>query len=884
MTEKSRPTLYLVDGSNLVFRAYYGIRHLSASDGTPTNAVYGVTNMILRIIKDKEPTHIGFVLDAEGKNFRHELYPEYKANRPPPPEDLVVQFPLVHQAIEALSIPLVVVEGVEADDVMGTLAVKAVEDGFDVVIISGDKDMLQLVNDKISVYDTMKEVVYDREGVKAKLGVAPEQVIDLLALQGDSSDNIPGVRSIGPKTATKLLSEHKDLETLLAAAPSLPKSKMRERLIEEADQARLSQKLATIKLDVALDVGSTDLAFREPDQQVLDAFLAKMGFSNLRKKLIAKRSLDTSKYRTITKRPEFDQLLAKIKKTKECAIDLETTSLDAMRADIVGLSLCPVEGEASYIPVAHQGENLPEQLKLDDVLTALKPILTDASISFYGQNIKYDSVILANRHDIRLAKIACDAMLASYVLDPSRASHSMDNLSRDLLGHETITYTQVAGKGKQQVPFAEVAVDKAAAYAAEDADVTFRLCKLLLLRVDKEGLSKLFTEIELPLIPVLIDMELAGIRVDPDKLTQMSGELDIGIKKLTERIYLMAGREFNINSPAQLRVILFDEMGFDVKKKTKSGPSTDSSVLEELAAEHELPQEILNYRSLAKLKSTYVDVLPGMINPDSGCIHTRYNQTVTATGRLSSSDPNLQNIPIRTELGKRIREAFLASDGHVLLSADYSQVELRILAHLSGDKILLDAFQRGEDIHARTAARIFGVSMDMVDSNLRARAKAVNFGIIYGQGPYNLARQLHISRREAKEIIDSYLDRYPRVRDWVTTTHETARKDKMVKTMFGRRRYLPEIESRNHNVRSNAERIAQNTPIQGSAADIIKLAMIRIHQALAKEGLQARMVLQVHDELVFNVPEGEVDLLTRIVREKMESAARLKVPLTVDIS
>jgi DNA polymerase-1 len=578
------------------------------------------------------------------------------------------------------------------------------------------------------------------------------------------------------------------------------------------------------------------------------------------------------------------QVIARIKKAGKCSVDLETTSLDPVRADIVGISLAPGEGEAFYIPATHQGEDLPAQLPVGEVLDALGPVLGDPSVEIYGQNIKYDMVVLRNRHSLALGNIACDAMVASYVLDPGRAGHGMDYLSREFLGHETITYADVVGKGKNEIPFARVPIDRATAYSGEDADVTFRLCELLLPKVKAEGLFDLFAGIELPLIRVLVDMELWGIKVDGDRLEAMSGELGREIGKLEERIHLLAGREFNINSPAQLRVVLFDELGFEVKKKTKSGASTDSSVLEELALEHELPAEILNYRSLTKLKSTYVDVLPEMVNPETGRVHTNYNQAVAATGRLSSSDPNLQNIPVRTETGRRIREAFVASERCVLLSADYSQVELRILAHLCRDEALLEAFRQGEDVHARTAARIFGVPIERVDSDMRRKAKAVNFGIVYGQGPFNLARQLRIPRSEAKEIIEGYLDRHGGVRKWVEATHQEARKHKMVKTLFGRRRYLPDIDSTNHNVRANAERMAQNTPIQGTAADIIKRAMIQIHKSLGEKKMKTRMVLQVHDELVFDVPEQEVGLLEPLVREKMEGAARLSVPLTVDIS
>jgi DNA polymerase-1 len=884
MSAEDRPTLYLVDGSSYIFRAFHAIRYLSNSKGTPTNAVYGVTQMLLRLLSGRQPDHIAVVLDAGGPNFRHEMYPAYKANRPPAPEELKVQFPIVREGIRAMNLAVVETPGVEADDVIATLVGIAVREGFQVVIVSGDKDLMQLVGDQVVMYDSKKEITYDREGVKKKLGVYPEQVNDLLALMGDSSDNIPGIRSIGPKTAAKLLTEHNDLETVLAKADSMKKSKMRERLIQEADNARLSKQLSALRCDVQLEQELPDFERQEFDRQALDEFLVRMEFSGLRRQLVGKRSIDTSNYRTILSHEELERIVARASETGKCALDLETTSLDPMRARIVGMSLCPAEGEAVYIPVAHSEEQTPPQLSLDKVLATLQPIFTDKAVQLYGQNIKYDAIVLANRHGQRLKPVACDAMVASYVLDPGRSSHGMDSLSRDLLDHETITYQDVAGKGKKEIPFADVPIDRATAYAAEDADVTFRLCELLSPRVRKQGLTKLFEEIELPLIEVLCEMELAGVRVEPQRLEEMNSELEQQILGLEERIHLLAGKKFNINSPAQLRVVLFDDLGFETKKKTKSGASTDSTVLEELALEHELPGEILNYRSLTKLKSTYVDVLPEMINPETGRIHTSYNQTVTATGRLSSSDPNLQNIPIRTETGRRIREAFVASSGCRLLSADYSQVELRILAHLSDDRALLEAFEKGEDIHARTAARIFGAPIERIDSNMRRKAKAVNFGIIYGQGPYNLARQLRIPRSEAKDIISSYLERYPGVEDWVKSTHQQARTNKFVTTMFGRRRYLPDIDSGNFNVRSNAERMAQNTPIQGSAADIIKRAMIDIHEEIKQRGLHTRMVLQVHDELVFDVPHDEEAVLETLVREKMETAARLKVPLTVDIS
>jgi len=881
---EQRPTLVLVDGYNLVFRAFYAIAPLSAPDGTPSNAVLGFCRMLLGLLRDLDPSHLAVVMDAGGKNFRHQIYEQYKANRPEAPDELKAQFPLVREAVEALGLPLVEQPGVEADDVIGTLAEQAAGQGFEVIIVSGDKDLMQLVNERICMLDTMKNVRYDPAAVEKKLGVPPEKVIDLLALQGDSSDNIPGVTKVGPKTAVKLLGEHGDLEGVLAAAPAMKKSKLRQRLIEEAEQARLSQRLATIERAVPLPVTLDELRRRPAERRRLDEFLARLGFSQLRRQLTARQTVDRSRYAIVRELEELDRWLQRARDSGLLALDLETTSLDPLRAEVVGLSLCPQQGQAAYLPLGHRGDDAGRQLEARPVFERLAALIDSGAVGIYGQNIKYDAVILAHRQGLELPVPAGDAMVASYVLDPGRSSHGLDALALEFLGHRTITYEEVAGKGREQVRFDEVPVERAAEYAAEDADVTFRLCRLLGEKVKEEGLDEVLRRIELPLVPVLVDMELRGVLLEVEPLQELSREITGRIERQRARIIELAGEEFNVNSPAQLRVVLFEKLGFPVIKKTRSGPSTDSSVLEELAGEHEIAAAILEYRSLSKLKSTYLDVLPRMVNPETGRIHTRYNQTVTATGRLSSSDPNLQNIPIRGELGPRLRRAFVAPPGWSLLSADYSQVELRILAHLSGDADLIAAFQRGDDIHAATAARIFGLPVDAVDRESRARAKAVNFGIVYGQGPYNLARQLRITRRQAKEIIDSYFQRYPAVKDWVDGIHRQARAEKQVKTLFGRRRRLPEISSSDHNRRANAERMAQNTPIQGTAADIIKLAMVEIFTDLRRRGLSSRMVMQVHDELVFEVAPGELELLQRLVREKMESVVQLRVPLTVDLA
>jgi len=882
MPSRDDRLLVLIDGYNLIFRAFYAIPPLNAPDGTPTNAALGFTRMVLALLNERQPPYRALALDGGEENFRHRLYPQYKANRAEAPPELKAQFPLIPELAEALALPLVRRPGVEADDIIGTLSRRAVEEGFEVLLVSGDKDLMQLVDERVRMLDTMKGVLYDRRAVEEKLGVPPELVPDLLALQGDSSDNIPGISGVGPKTAVKLLKEHGSLEEVLQAAPRMKPSKLRDHLIEEAELARLSLQLATIRRDLELDLELGDFRSREPDPARLDECFARLGFTTLRRQLGGRVQIDRSAYRTVFVESDLEEWIGRALEAGECAIDLETDSLDAVEARAVGFSLCVGPGQACYIPVAHDYVGAPRQLAPGLVAEQIKRLV--GRVKIYGQNLKYDAEVLKNRFGIELPTPACDSMLASYVLEPERASHGLDALAMEFLGHRTITYEEVTGKGKDQIPFSRVSVEKATQYSAEDADVAFRLCRLLGQKVSEEGLGQVLERLELPLVPVLVDMESCGVLVDGEQLKAFSRELEGELERLEQRIHFLAGHQFNINSPAQLRVVLYEELGLPAGKKTKSGASTDSSVLEELAPQYEIAAEILNYRSLAKLKSTYLDVLPEMINSRTGRIHTRYNQAVTATGRLSSSDPNLQNIPVRTEHGRRIRQAFRAPRGRVLLSADYSQIELRILAHLADDENLQEAFRRGEDIHAATAARVFGVSRERVDKEMRARAKAVNFGIVYGQGAFNLSRQLGISRSEAQSIIDAYFERFPKIREWIERMHAEARRQKAVYTMFGRRRRLPDIDNSNHNLRANAERIAQNTPIQGTAADIIKLAMIELHREMKKKGLESKLVLQVHDELVFEVPKDELDLLRQLVREKMEGAANLKVPLTVDMA
>jgi DNA polymerase-1 len=789
---------------------------------------------------------------------------------------------LVHRAIQALNLPLLLKEGFEADDLIATLTIQAVGLGFSVVIVSADKDLTQLVSDSVIMVDPMKGIRYDRDGVFQKMGVWPEQVLDLLGLMGDTADNIPGIKGVGSKTATRLLAEHGTLESALAAAPSMKKSKMKERLLGGFEQAHLSRELARLHTQVEIDQSPNDLLMQAPLVDDLDEFLAEMEFSNLRRELIGKKTIDTDQYLVIADETDLATVVKEIQNNGVCAIALATTSKSPMLANIVGIGLCPQDGRAVYIPVAHQTEQ--SQLEMTTILAHLRPIFCDPDIRWVGQNLKYDAMVLARCHNLTLANMACDAMLASYVLDPGRANHGLDNLSRDILGHEMIPYETVVGKGKKEIPFSAVPVEQACTYSGEIADVAFRLCRTLLVRIEKAGMQNLLSGIELPLTYVLMDMEMAGILLDLRVLDSLSKEADSLLEESKSTIFQLAGHEFNQNSPSQLRVVLFEELGLPVIKKNKSGPSTDQSVLEELSVEHDLPTAILVYRSLAKLKSTYLDVLPKMIHPKTGRIHTSYNQAVTATGRLSSSNPNLQNVPIRTRMGKRIREAFVAPEGYRILSADYNQVELRILAHLTQDEAFLDAFAQGEDIHAGTAAKIFSVFLSTVTSEMRARAKAVNFGIVYGQGAYTLSRQLGIRRDQAQEIIDAYKSQYKQVSAWVDRIHQEAREKGYVTTLFKRRRFLPDINSRSFSARKNAERIAQNTPIQGTAADIIKKAMVSIHRSIQQKKMSARMLLQVHDELVFEVPEDEALELEWLVRKEMEQAADLSVPLAVDIT
>ncbi|QBH28507.1 DNA polymerase I [Vibrio vulnificus] len=912
--------LILIDGSSYLYRAFHAYPGTMSNGDIPTNAVYGVVNMLRSMMRQFASDRIAVVFDAKGKTFRDDMYPEYKANRPPMPDDLRCQIEPLHQVIKAMGLPLIAIEGVEADDVIGTLAYQASQQGMPVLISTGDKDMAQLVDDNITLINTMTNVVMDREGVIEKFGIPPELIIDYLALMGDKVDNIPGVPGVGDKTATALLQGIGGLSQLYdhlddIAALSFRGSKtMAKKLVDNKDNALLSYQLATIKLDVALQETPESLLKTEPNKDELIKLYGQLAFKSWLNELLeggtgvveadekaqtsvrsgaspveseinnAAANIDRSQYQTIFDQATFDIWLDKLKASELFAFDTETDSLDYMVANLVGLSFAVAEGEAAYVPVAHDYLDAPEQLDRDWVLAQLKPLLEDDTKAKVGQNLKYDASVLA-RYGIEMKGIKHDTMLASYVYNSVGGKHDMDSLALRFLQHSCISFEQLAGKGKNQLTFNQIDLNEAAVYAAEDADVTLRLHNRLFANIEQdEKLNAIYQEIEVPLVPVLSRMERTGVLIDDMKLSAQSQEIAVRLGELEQKAYEIAGQPFNMNSPKQLQTILFEQMGLPVIKKTPSGtPSTAEEVLQELALDYPLPSVIMEYRGLAKLKSTYTDKLPKMINPHTGRVHTSYHQAVTATGRLSSTDPNLQNIPIRNEEGRRIRQAFVAPHGYKILAVDYSQIELRIMAHLSGDQALLDAFQQGKDIHAATAAEIMGVSIEQVSSEQRRRAKAVNFGLIYGMSAFGLAKQLGIPRGEAQAYMDKYFERYPGVMQYMEDTRSNAAQRGYVETIFGRRLHLPEITSRNVMRRKAAERAAINAPMQGTAADIIKKAMLLVDQWIQEKGNgRVKLLMQVHDELVFEVEESCLTEIESKVQQLMESAAQLNVPLVAE--
>jgi len=874
--------LFLIDGSSYIYRAYFAIRHLSNSQGMATNAIYGFTNMLLKVIRELKPDQLAVIFDSKGPTFRKEIYPDYKANRAAMPEDLVPQIPYIKRIVQAFNLPAIEMPGYEADDIIATLAKKFSAEGMEVTVVTGDKDLMQIVDDHILLLDTMKDKVYGPAEVAERFGGA-DKVVEVQALSGDSSDNIPGVPGIGEKTAKMLIDEFGDVETLLANLDQL-KGKRRENLENFADLARLSKKLVTLVDNLNLEVDDHAFTLAEPDREALTELFKECEFY----KLLQEFSVDTKDraesdgYRVVLTESDLDELVAALEQSERFAFDTETTSLDAMRADLVGLSFAVTAGEAWYVPVGHHYLGMPEQLPLDRVLEAVRPLLTSPRQLKIGQNLKYDILVLA-RAGVEVSGPIYDTMLASYLANPATRSHGMDNLAAELLNYHTISYSEVAGSGKKQIGFEEVEVEKATTYAAEDADITLRLYEKLVPMVTEQHQDGLLNDVEMPLLQILAGMERAGIRINPEFLGGLSADMEKKLAVLEAEIHQLAGGPFNIGSPKQLGEVLFENLGLPKGKKTKTGWSTDVEVLNKLAEDHEIAAKILDYRSLMKLKGTYTDALPKLIHPETGRIHTSFNQAVTATGRLSSSDPNLQNIPIRTEEGRRIREGFIPSDGCVLLSADYSQVELRILAHMADEPALKEAFARGEDIHRSTASEVLGLFPEMVTDEQRRAAKAINFGVVYGISAFGLAKQLGINRREAQQFIDTYFERYPGIRTFMDACIAEAREKMYVTTLLGRRCAIPEINSKNGAVRGYAERNAINYPVQGSAADIIKVAMVKIAARLAEEGLQARMLLQVHDELVFDVPQAELEKVSALVKSEMQGAVDLSVPLLVEV-
>lgn len=896
----SKPrSLLLVDGSSYLYRAYHALPPLTSSQGEPTGAVYGVLNMLHKLIRDEQPELLAVVMDAPGKTFRDELYAEYKANRPPMPDDLRQQVEPLTEAIEALGLPLIRIAGVEADDVIGTLATQAAQGKLTTVISTGDKDMAQLVSERITLLDTMprgtsrEPRAMDAAGVLEKFQVRADQIVDYLALVGDSSDNIPGVPKVGAKTAVALLAEFDsvdDILTNLDAVAELPirgAKGLAERIAANSDVLQLSRRLATIKCDVVLDRTPDELVPVAPDLNKLRELYRRLELNRLLKTLPEEQATTTAPentiYETILSDTQLDEWLVKIEAAELVAFDTETTSIDYMEAELVGLSFAVEQGQAAYLPVAHCYEGAPKQLDREYVLEQLKPWLEDASRSKVGHHLKYDAHILEN-HGVTLRGMRFDSMLESYVLNSTATRHDMNSTAHKYLNLETIRFEDVAGKGAGQLRFDQVDLDRAAPYAAEDADITLRLHRKLWPMLEATGsLAKLYTSIEQPLVPVLQRIEHRGVLVDEKRLAKQSTELTKKIAALEKKVHKEAGRKFNLGSPKQLQELLFDELGLPVIRKTPKGqPSTAEDVLQELAEEFILPELILDYRALSKLKSTYTDKLPQQICARTGRIHTSYHQAVAATGRLSSSDPNLQNIPIRTEEGRRIRQAFIAPPGYSLLAADYSQIELRIMAHISGDQGLLQAFADDLDIHRATAAEVFGVPPDEVSDDQRRSAKAINFGLIYGMSPFGLSRQLGISLDEARGYTELYFDRYPGVQDYMKRTRQQAKEQGFVETVFGRRLYLPDIQARQAQRRQYAERSAINAPMQGTAADIIKKAMLAVDDWLQNDGVDARMIMQVHDELVLEVHSDMADEAAARVAELMGGAATLQVPLKVD--
>ncbi len=882
---KNEKTVYLIDGSAYVHRAYHAIRGLSNSKGLPTNAVFGFTRMLIKLIEDRSPEYVAMFFDARGPTFRHELYGDYKANRPPMPEDLSIQIPYIKKITHGFNIPVIEMQGFEADDLIGTYGCRAEKEGFSVVMVTGDKDFVQLVTDHAVIWDPVKEKTIDINTVRTDFGVEPYQMIDVMALSGDASDNIPGVPGIGPKTAQTLIQTFGSIDRLYEKVHTITQKKQHQNLVQYKEQAFLSKKLVKIEIDVPLSFHPEKLRFKGTDNAKLSSIFKNLEFRQLQEIFPEPTDLSDKNYHAILDTSAIADLIGRLAAANEFAVDTETTSKDPMKAELVGMSFSTMSGEAFYIPCAHDYPDAPPQPELKKVLHLLKPVLENPDIKKIGQNIKYDWMVL-KRHGINLSGVIFDTMLASYLINPSKRAHNLNQIAMDFLDHKTITYKDIAGKGEKNVSFAEIPLEKAVPYSCEDADITLAAYHVLSPMLEEAGLIELYNTVEMPLVPVLMNMEMTGICVDKEKLKDLSKSFEHQLEQLESMIYAVAGEEFNIKSSQQLGKILFEKLKLPVQKKTrkKTAYSTDVDVLTTLSEKHELPALILRHRTLAKLKSTYTDALLDLIHPVTGRIHTSYNQTVTATGRLSSSDPNLQNIPVRTDEGIEIRKTFVPRKEWIMVSADYSQIELRILAHYADDDILIKAFTDDEDIHARTATEVFQVFPSFVTPELRRQAKVINFGIIYGMSPYGLSKELGISQKMAKTFIDNYFSRYKGVKKFIDQTVDDARKNKKTSTLLGRIRLLPDINSPNKMMREFAERTAINTPIQGTAADLIKLAMIRVDESFRQMGLKSAMLLSVHDEIVFEVPRDELASVKGLVKEIMEGIWDLRVPLKVNVA
>ena len=884
MTKK----LVLVDGSSYLYRAYHAMPDLTTSSGETTGAIYGVINMLRRQLKEHPSDYLVVVFDAPGKTFRDDIYPDYKSNRPPMPDDLRAQIAPTHDVIQAMGIPLLSVAAVEADDVIGTLSTTASAMSIDTDIMSGDKDLAQLVGKRVRLIDSMKGETYDTAGIKSRFGVAPEQIVDYLTLVGDAVDNVPGVPKVGPKTATRWLETYRTLDNLVAHAEDI-KGKVGDNLRQFLEQLPVSRQLVTIKTDVELDVTPKDLIQSTPDEDRLRELFSRLEFKTWLSELGGTNTADTQSpevnYTIILDEKSLRQWIKRLSKAGVFSLDTETTSLDTLCAELVGISFTDHAGEGAYLPLAHDYVGAPLQVSLKDALTCLRPLLEDSKIGKIGQNLKYDRSVLQN-YGIDLKGIRFDTMLESYVLNSTGSRHDMNTLALKYLGYQVVKYEEVAGSGKSQVSFSQVDVERAGHYAAEDADIAMRLHEKIYPQLQLEpALCSVLETIEIPLVSVLSRVERNGVRVDCDMLSNHSIELGERIAQIEKKAHAAAGVAFNIASPRQIQEVLFEKLDLPIISKTPKGqPSTAEHVLQELAEDHKLPRLILEYRSLSKLKSTYTDKLPELVSPLTGRVHTSYHQAAVATGRLSSSNPNLQNIPVRTEEGRRIRQAFIPDPGHVLVAADYSQIELRIMAHLSADEGLLSAFANDADIHRATAAEVFSIKPSKVTDDQRRSAKAINFGLIYGMSAFGLGKQLGIGRIEAQDYIDRYFSRYPGVQAFMENTRVQAREQRFVETVFGRRLYLNDMGSSNHARRQAAERAAINAPMQGTAADLIKLAMLAVDKSITEQNLQMRMIMQVHDELVLEVSEDDVDQTRTMLNSLMTSVAELAVPLKVEVS